>query len=37
MKTAAVKGIITAGNKAGELRTNLQLLFIMTPLVLEEE
>jgi len=36
MKTAAVKGIIPAGNKVSELRSNLLRLITETPLVLEE-
>ncbi|TFG99429.1 hypothetical protein E4H12_02755 [Candidatus Thorarchaeota archaeon] len=36
MKTAAVKGIIPAGNKVGELRSNLMRLMTEMPIVLEE-
>jgi hypothetical protein len=36
MKTAAVKGIIPAGNKVSELRSNLLRLITELPLVLEE-
>lgn len=36
MKSAAVKGIIPAGNKVSELRTNLLRLITEIPLVLEE-
>ena len=36
MKTAAIKGIIPAGNKVSELRSNLLRLITETPLVLEE-
>ncbi len=36
MKTAAVKGIIPAGNKVGELRSNLMRLLTEMPIVLEE-
>ena len=37
MKTAAVKGIIPAGNKVGELRSNLMRLMTEMPIVLEEQ
>jgi len=36
LKTAAVKGIIPAGNKVGELRSNMFRLITEMPLVLEE-
>lgn len=36
MKTAAVKGIIPAGNKVGELRSNMFRLITEVPVVLEE-
>jgi hypothetical protein len=36
MKTAAVKGLIPAGNKVGELRSNLIRLITEMPIVLEE-
>jgi hypothetical protein len=36
MKTAAVKGIIPAGNKVGELRSNLMRLMTEMSIVLEE-
>ena len=36
MKIAAVKGIIPAGNKVGELRSNLFRLITEMPIVLEE-
>jgi len=36
MKTAAVKGIIPASNKVGELRSNLVRLMTEMPIVLEE-
>jgi len=36
MKTAAVKGIIPAGNKVSELRSNLGRLMIETAIVMEE-
>jgi hypothetical protein len=36
MKTAAVKGMIPAGNKVGELRSNLMRLMTEMPIVLEE-
>ena len=36
MKTAAVKGIIPAGSKVGELRSNLIRLMTEMPIVLEE-
>ena len=37
MKTAAVRGIIPAGNKVGELRSNLMRLMTEMPIVLEEQ
>jgi hypothetical protein len=36
MKTAAVKGIIPAGNKVGELRSNLLRLITQTSIVMDE-
>ena len=36
MKTAAVKGVIPAGNKVGELRDNLFRLITEMPLILEK-
>ncbi len=37
MKTAAIKGLIPAGNKVAELRHNIYNIMVKTPLVLEEQ